>query len=251
LTKITSTLRDSLIGLPIYAPLRFVYQSIFDRSAVLRRKHRREFYSAFIQPGDLVFDVGANLGNYAKAFCQIGATVVAIEPDPRNVRVLRKRMQKEQVRIEQCALGSNEGTAELRIALDRDDVSTLSDRWAENTKANWQGTVQVQVRTLDSIANRYGVPKYVKVDAEGYDAEVLRGMSFRPQMVSFEFLCVDMRIARECIELLREWSFNFVVEEEARFELDHWVSGNEILAEISSLSAGVQYGDVFAKISTT
>src|ERR1700677_2886485 len=172
----TSSLRDTLIGLPVYEPLRFVYQSLFDRGAVLRRKSRREFYATFIHPGDLVFDVGANLGNYAEAFCGAGATVIAIEPDPRNLKILRKRMRGQSVRIEQCALGRSEGTAELRIASDRDDVSTLSDRWAENTKADWQGTVQVQVRTLDSIATQHGVPKYVKVDAEGYDAEVLRGM---------------------------------------------------------------------------
>jgi len=247
----TSALRDTLIGLPIYKPVRFVYQSLFDRGAVLRRKRRREFYSSFIHPGDLVFDVGANLGNYAEALCGVGATVVAIEPDPRNVKILRKRLKGDCVRIEQCALGKNEGTAELRIASDRDDVSTLSDQWAENTKAHWQGTVQVQVRTLDSLANHYGIPKYVKVDAEGYDAEVLRGMSFRPQMVSFEFLSVDLRIARECIQLLREWSFNFVIEERSRFELNHWVNGDEILTVLSALSGGVLYGDVFARALKT
>jgi FkbM family methyltransferase len=245
----TSTLRDTLIGLPIYKPLRFVYQTLFDRDAVLRRKRRLEFYSTFIQPGDLVFDVGANLGNYSEALCGVGATVVAIEPDPRNVKILRRRLQSEYVRIEQCALGRTEGTAKLRIAFDRDDVSTLSDQWAENTNAHWQGTVQVQVRTLDSIASYYGIPKYVKVDAEGYDAEVLRGMSFRPQIVSFEFLCRDLKIAQSCIELLREWSFNFVIEERSRFELSQWVNGDEILTAISALSGSVAYGDVFARAS--
>jgi FkbM family methyltransferase len=244
----TSTLRDMLIGLPIYKPLRFVYQTLFDRDAVLRRKRRLEFYSAFIQTGDLVFDVGANLGNYSEALRSVGATVVAIEPDPRNAKILRKRLQSEYVRIEQCALGRAEGTAKLRIAFDRDDVSTLSDQWAENTNAQWQGTVQVQVRTLDSIANHYGIPKYVKVDAEGYDAEVLRGMSFRPQIVSFEFLSRDLKVAQSCIELLREWSFNFVIEERSRFELTEWVNGDEILRAISALSGSVVYGDVFARV---
>jgi FkbM family methyltransferase len=247
----TSALRDTLIGFPVYKLFRLVYQSLFDRGAVLRRKCRREFYSAFIRPGDLVFDVGANLGNYAEALSGVGATVVAIEPDPRIVKILRKRLRSGNVRIEQCALGRNEGTAELRIASDRDDVSTLSDQWAQNTKAHWQGTVRVQVRTLDSIANSYGIPKYVKVDAEGYDAEVLRGMSFRPQIVSFEFLSVDLRIARECVQLLRDWSFNFVIEERSRFELNQWVNGEEVLTAISALSEDVVYGDVFARASKT
>jgi FkbM family methyltransferase len=248
--NLTPSLRDMLIGLPVYRPARFIYQSLFDRDAVLRRKDRRKFYSAFIHPGDLVFDVGANLGNYAEALFAVGATVVAIEPDPRNLKILRKRLKSEYVQIEPCAIGRTEGTAELRIASDRGDVSTLSDQWAENTEAHWQGTVQVQVRTLDSIANDHGIPKYVKVDAEGYDAEVLRGMSFRPEMASFEFLPWDLRCARECIQLLREFSFNFVIEERSRFELNQWVSSEVILAVLSALPAGVLYGDVFARNQT-
>jgi 2-polyprenyl-3-methyl-5-hydroxy-6-metoxy-1,4-benzoquinol methylase len=107
LTNVNSAVRDMLIGVPAYKQLRFVYQSLFDRRAVVRRKRRREFYSAFIHPGDLVFDVGVHLGNYAEALCGLGATVVAIEPDPRNVKILRKRLKDRYVRIEQCALGRN------------------------------------------------------------------------------------------------------------------------------------------------
>ena len=246
-----SALRDNLVGLPIYRPTRFAYQWLFDRPAIVRRRRRSAFYSTFIRNGDLVFDVGANLGNYTEALCSAGATVVAIEPDPRNLRVLRRRAKGLSVHIEQCAMGSKESTAELHVASDRDDVSTLSDRWADNTQARWEGVVQVQVRTLDSIATRYGIPRYLKVDAEGYDAEVLRGMSFRPQVVSFEFLSVDLGIARECISLLQEWSFNLVFEEESRFELAQWVSAAEILSMLSAPPQGVRYGDVFAKPAGT
>ena len=238
-----------LIGLPAYTPGRFIYQSLFDKAAILRRKNRQEFYAAFVQPGDIVFDVGANLGNYSEAFRAVGATVVAIEPDPRNVKMLRKRLKGEHFHIVPCALGRSEGTAELRIASDRDDVSTLSNQWADLTEAHWQGSVQVQVKTLDSIAEEFGIPKYVKVDAEGYDAEVLRGMSFRPLMVSFEYLPRDLRIARECTELLGEFSFNFVIEERSRFELDQWVCKEEILSVLSTLDSSILYGDVFARNS--
>ncbi len=245
-----SRLRGILIGFPIYSAARSIYQSLFDKEAVLRRNVRREFYSSFIHPGSLVFDVGANLGNYAEALIAIGATVVAVEPDPRNLKILRKRLKSDRAHIVPCALGKGEGTAELRFASDRDDVSTLSDQWVEITEAHWQGTVQVRVRTLDSLAYDYGIPKYVKVDAEGYDAEVLRGMSFRPEMVSFEFLPRDMKTAQECTKLLHEYLFNFVIEERSRFELENWVSSEEIHTVLASLPKGVLYGDVFARNPT-
>jgi FkbM family methyltransferase len=237
---------QALVGSPVYKALRYTYQAAFDRDAIHRRNRRRKFYSQLIAAGDLVFDVGANLGNYAEAFCALGAVVVAIEPDPRNVTVLHKRLKGERVYIEPCALGRNNGTAELHIS-DRDDVSTLSAQWVESTQAKWEGKIPVQVRTLDSLASQYGVPKYVKVDAEGFDYEVLCGMSFEPSMLSFEFLPGDMTVAKRCVGALESRSFNFVVEEQSRFHLSTWVNGTELLRFLSVLPVGTMYGDVFAK----
>jgi hypothetical protein len=56
-----------------------------------------------------------------------------------------------------------------------------------------------------------------------------------------------MRIARECIQLLREFSFNFVFEQRSRFELNEWVSSEEMLTVLSAPPKGVLYGDVFAR----
>jgi FkbM family methyltransferase len=229
----------------MYKPIRFAYQAAFARDAITRRKRRRAFYSQFIERGDLVFDVGANLGNYSEAFCALGAVVVAVEPDPRNVALLRKRLTGAQLVVEPCAVGGMEGVAELHIA-DRNDVSTLSPQWAEATTAKWLGTVSVPVRTLDSLASQYGLPKYVKVDAEGFDCEVFRGMSFDPPVVSFEFLPDDLTVARECIGMLEQRLFNFVVEERSNFGLSSWVNAREILSALSALPRNVLYGDVFA-----
>ena len=243
--SIGETVGQALIGSRIYEPIRFAYQTAFSRDAIARRKRRREFYSQFIEPRDVVFDVGANLGNYTEAFCALGAVVVAVEPDPRNLAVLRKRLRRARIHIEPCALGRAEGSAELHFA-DRNDVSTLSASWTEATTAKWLGTVTVPVRTLDSLANQYGLPKYVKVDAEGFDCEVFRGMSFDPPVVSFEFLPNDLTIAKECIGLFEQRRFNFVVEEESHFALPNWVDAQEILNRLAALPKGVNYGDVFA-----
>jgi FkbM family methyltransferase len=237
---------QALVSSRIYKPIRFAYQAAFESQAIARRKQRREFYSQIIRPGDLVFDVGANLGNYSEAFCALGAVVVAVEPDPRNLAVLRKRLRREHVYIEPCALGSEEGTAELHFA-DRNDVSTLAPQWATAATAKWIGTVSVPVRTLDSLASKYGSPRYVKVDAEGFDCIVLRGMSFDPPMVSFEFLPDNLTVARDCISVLDQRLFNFVVEEQSTFGLSDWVTASNILTVLSGLRGDVRYGDVFAK----
>jgi FkbM family methyltransferase len=241
-------IRELLVSLPIYRPTRFLYQQLFDRDAIVRRRDRRVFYSSFVHPGDLVFDVGANLGNYSEALLAIGANVVAIEPDPRNQGILRKRFGSSVV-LEACALGRTEGFADLHLA-DRDDMSTLSAEWAASMKAQWQGSVRVVVKTLDLIAQSYGVPTYVKIDAEGYDAEILASMSFCPEMVSFEFVPGSLTVTQSCIELLEKFQFNYVIEERSRFELDRWVDHSEIETGLAALPIEIMYGDVFARKCT-
>ena len=247
---------EKLLGSPVYRPIRYAYQSAFKREAVASRKARKALYSQFITRNDLVFDVGANVGNYTETFCDLARRVVAIEPDPRNIKVLKQRLGRR-AHIEGCAMGRTEGTANLHLS-DRNDVgvgdgstvSTLSPSFAKNTSASVVDIVPVHVRTLDSLAEQYGSPSFVKVDAEGYDAEVLSGMSFEPAMISFEFLPADLPIARQCVELLRHRSFNLSIEEQCRFALDKWVDAESILRFLSTIDASVTYGDVFATTSS-
>jgi hypothetical protein len=54
-----------------------------------RRAAMDRLYSTFVRPGDLVFDVGAHVGDRVGAFRRLGASVVAIEPQPALVRTLK------------------------------------------------------------------------------------------------------------------------------------------------------------------
>jgi tRNA G37 N-methylase Trm5 len=77
-------------GSVFFAPIREVYQFAFNRS-VWRRRHRMyRLYSEFVSAGDLVFDIGANIGDYAEMFARLGARVVAVEPNPELIVDLKK-----------------------------------------------------------------------------------------------------------------------------------------------------------------
>lgn len=47
-----------------------------------RARRDRDFYRQFVQPGALVFDVGAHVGNRLRVLRQLGARVVAVKPQP-------------------------------------------------------------------------------------------------------------------------------------------------------------------------
>ena len=56
-----------------------------------KRRRARRFYGALVRPGDLCFDIGAHLGDRTAHFLTLGARVVAVEPQPQLMALLRRR----------------------------------------------------------------------------------------------------------------------------------------------------------------
>src|SRR4051794_34568481 len=85
----------------------------------VRRAAMDRLYSQFIRPGDLVFDVGAHVGDRIGAFRRLGASVVAVEPQPALVRTLRLLYGRNRaVTIEPVAVGREPGAIDLRLNID-------------------------------------------------------------------------------------------------------------------------------------
>src|ERR671937_1208282 len=73
-------------------------------------------YGQFVQPGDLVFDIGAHVGDRTAAFRRLGARVVAVEPQPALVRTLRLIYGRDRaVAIDAMAVGGAEHEIALQI----------------------------------------------------------------------------------------------------------------------------------------
>ncbi len=75
-------LLDIMGYLGVYRPARQLRNRYLRPELGNRSKYCDEFYSQFIRPGDLVFDIGANRGDRTEVFVQMGARVVAAEPQP-------------------------------------------------------------------------------------------------------------------------------------------------------------------------
>src|SRR5262245_14387061 len=86
----------------------------------------RGFYAGLMQPGELCFDVGANIGNRVKVFLRCGARVVAVEPQRRCARILRRAFRRAPAfTLVEKAVGAEPGRAEIRLG-DADILSSLS-----------------------------------------------------------------------------------------------------------------------------
>ena len=240
----------ALRGAPIFGLVRFLYRSVFDRHALAKARAKTKFYSQFIRRGDLVFDVGAHVGDYAEVFCDLGARVIAVEPVASSAQLLRDRLRKRQTVVEECALGKDEGTAELHVG-SLTNLSTLSQEWMHaysliHPENRWSETVQIRVRTLDALARQYGNPTFVKIDTEGFDDQVLEGMSFRPAALSFEYLPPIIFVAMSCLSVLPDYKFDYTTELEMSLQLGEWVSAREMRDLLATLPGTVRFGDIFA-----
>ncbi len=175
-----------------------------------RRAQLRRFYRRFVPAGGLAFDVGAHTGNRLQAFLDIGARVVAVEPQPELAARLARRYGRDaRVHLVEGALGRAPGRAALLSSPRTPTVATLSNEFVARAGAapsfagvRWQAGPEVVVSTLDALIAAHGQPDFVKIDVEGFELEVLLGLSQPLAALSFEFLPAVRDVALGCIDRL-------------------------------------------------
>lgn len=254
-TSIEAFAREQLVGSRLFPPVRSLYQLFFNGRKRLFWKNMRALYTPFVSAGDLVFDIGANRGTYAQIFLGLGARVVSVEPNDLCCAELR-RIAKSfgGLIVVEKAVGEKIGTATFHVCEDS-TISTLSEQWFRTAQtssyhqaARWVGERKVEVTTLDQLAEQYGVPKFIKVDVEGLDDEVLRGMSFAPPALSFEFNTTIINVALACLEIPRirdNYDFNIDCGLDPHFQLPRWVCADEVKDLL--LQQTCESGDVVAR----
>jgi FkbM family methyltransferase len=256
-SKAEQVARSLLFGTPLFVPVRSIYQRLFNREKWLFWDRTTRFYAQFIRPGDVVFDVGANVGIYADVFSRLGATVIAVEPNAQCCQQLNRiaRINKRII-VEPCAAGASVGTAEFHVC-EENTMSTLNEKWLESVSkselhshARWLNKVEVPVRTLDVLAKQYGEPSFVKIDAEGYDDQVLAGMSFQPAALSFEFNTNGLDVALRCLSapaLRKGYLFNYTVGQEFLYGRENWLTRESIVGLLENFDLRQEYGEVLAR----
>jgi FkbM family methyltransferase len=222
-------------------------------------RHREEmsaFYGRFVRPGDLCFDVGANLGNRTEILLALGARVICVEPQPLCVQKLKKRFGRNgRVVIVGAAVGEKEGAGELAVCEQEPTISTMSQRWQHEGRFagqnEWTKTIPVAVTTLDCLIARYGRPVFCKIDVEGFEVPVLKGLSQPIPALSFEFTREFFADAKACIDHLLSLGtvqFNASIGESMALLMETWVRPEALYAKLEAEADPLLWGDIYVKM---
>jgi FkbM family methyltransferase len=245
----------------LHGTARSLYSATFGRQAALAQSKMAGFYKSLIQSGQLVFDIGANVGVLSAAFASIGARVVAVEPNADCVRHIQLSYRDKQIEVLQAAVGARNGLAVLNVSDDRDVRSSVSDDWMktmsgqdESYQGIWSRQSVVPMLTLDSIVDHFGMPDFIKVDVEGFEEKVLSALSVQPALLSFEFTAAFLSPALCCLDLkvFREGSsFNLAYNRDWGYpeDLDQktWLDKKNLKKALLAIEGSDRQGDIFVR----
>ncbi|MBM3607215.1 MAG: FkbM family methyltransferase [Alphaproteobacteria bacterium] len=226
----------------------------------LDRKHAQamdRMYRRFVAPGDLVIDVGAHVGDRIASFRRLGARVAALEPQPVCAKFLRLMHGRDSsITLIEAAAGPAPGALDMHVNTRNPTVSTLSKDFvgASNGAAGWEGqtwdrTISIPVTSLDALRATHGEPVFIKIDVEGFEAQVLSGLTQAVPALSFEFTTIQRDVAIECLNMcdrLGYRRFNLALGESQTFSFPDAVSGLAMRNHIGTLPHEANSGDIYA-----
>jgi FkbM family methyltransferase len=239
---------------------RSLYNATAGRRASRLHGLMRKFYGVLLPRDALVFDIGANVGSYSAIFSSLGAKVVALEPNADCLRHIQLSYADARIEAIQAVAGPQDGLATLSLSDERDDISSLSKDWIaaiqrehDDYRGLWSKEVTVPMLKLDTLIGRYGVPYFIKIDVEGFEEQVLDGLSTQPSLLSFEFNTAYLDATLRCLEkelFISKSLFNFAMGDPVSLELATWVTREQFAQTLGAMGKGDRYGDIFVKRPT-
>jgi FkbM family methyltransferase len=209
-----------------------------------------------------VFDIGAHVGNRARALAALGCRVIALEPQPDFARVLRLLFgRKAQIAVVEAAVTGKNGDEWLSVSERNPTVSTTASAWRDARAqepgfggVEWNRRLRVRTVTADALIAQYGVPAFIKIDVEGGEPAVLDGLSTAVPALSFEYLPGAIAEVRACVDRLaalarpRLYEFNWSVGESYELASAEWLDADGLINALAALGPDARSGDVYARL---
>lgn len=134
----------------------------------------RRIYTKFfdVEKGDLVFDIGANVGMFSLYSFVKAEKVVAVEPEPENFSFLLRNISVNKAgNIEpvNAAVSRRTGTGTLFISASTPEGHSLCEKWGHGRP------IPVKTYSMRKLFEMFGIPDFLKLDCEGCEYSTILG----------------------------------------------------------------------------
>jgi FkbM family methyltransferase len=171
----------------------------------------------------LLFDIGANAGGATAVGLAQGYKVIALEPAPRIFKTLVSSYiyNPMVVPLKYAASDTDNSVIDFYETLDTDALSTLNIEWLTADSMPYKGfryrTINVNTITIDKLAELYGEPNLIKIDVEGAEWRVLKGMTKHHGELALEWTIQTLKEHEEQLDYLhslgyKEFAPQYIVE---------------------------------------
>jgi FkbM family methyltransferase len=196
--------------------------------------HREDLYfKLLLQPlrsrKPPIFDIGANVGWVSKTFVRFTDKVVALEPDGFCQQILKNRFEKSKVfLLVPKAVSDTEGVKEFLIQEEGSALNTFSEKWRKELEADFfykpflftAEKIKVRTTTFEQLIKEHGLPSLAKVDVEGHELEVIKGLHQPIPLLVFEAnLPVFLEETAKIIDMLKVIDGGVVFNYSLKFEM--------------------------------
>jgi hypothetical protein len=114
---------------------------------------------------------------------------------------------------------------------------------------SWPSREIVHVTTLDKLISQHGIPQFCKIDVEGFELEVFKGLSQSIPFIQFEYVPPFRSQVLECIDQIAKLGtpqFNYSSYENMKLELNNWINENEMKKLVENFPEDFLVGDILA-----
>ena len=217
-------------------------------------------YARYVARGDLVFDIGGHVGDRVASFRRLGARVVVAEPQPALAKTLRLLFGRDRaVIVEEAAVGRHAGhrraAAQPRQSDGVDRLGRLHRRRPRRAGLG-RAAMDAHHRGADDDARRArsratAAPRFIKIDVEGLEAEVLAGLSSAVPALSFEFTTIQRDVALGLHRALRRDRLPRLprfARRKPRLRPRPRADATEVARWLSDLPVEANSGDIYATL---
>ena len=203
---------------------------------------------------NIIFDIGAHKGDKSKKLINFFSKIVLVEPQPECIKILKSKFSKyKNIIIVETGVSSREQSLELKINSSNPLISTFSDKWTKGRfkESKWDQKLNITTTTLDKLVNQFGNPDFIKIDVEGHEYDVVKGLSKKVGTISFEFTSEFFEESLKCLNYLQKLGyekFNYSEGERRKFNTD-WVKKEKLVSILKKEleKNSLLWGDIYTK----